>query len=140
MSINPLHKEIAKLRAELDVANATIADMRNADAFEIAQFVGVARLTPGEACIVALIVKHGRVSYERVYSALYSHRDEPRAYETAKQTMWQARQKLKPYGIIIKTIWGIGWEIGEDSRNALRHLASLPVIESPSLCPLEQAA
>lgn len=135
-----LHHEITKLRDQLDIANATIADMRKAEAERVEPFIGVARLSKGEAALVANVFHAGRTTFERVYSALYNHLDEPRAYQTIKVVMHKARVKLKPHGVVIKTVWGVGWQMDEDDRNALRHLAGLPCVESPSLCPMELAA
>jgi hypothetical protein len=138
--MTPLQQELVNLRAKLDIANATISDMRKAEAERVEPLIGVARMSKGEAKLVSVVARGGRVTFERVYSALYNHLDEPRAYATMKVVMCKARSKLRPHGITIKSIFGIGFEIDEADRNALRHLAGLPVVDSPSVCPAEQVA
>lgn len=135
--MSPMQQEVTKLRDQLAVALNTIADMRKTQADEFEPLIGVARLSKSEANIVSLVLKHGRITYQRIYSTLYDHYDEPRANSTMKVLICRARQKLKPHGIAIESVWGVGLSMSDDCRNALRHLAGLPVIESPSVCPLE---
>ena len=132
MNRNPLHQEIAKLRAQLDEANETIQQMRG----ETAPLIGVADLTYMQAIVVGLILLRGKISKGAIFAALYADRNEPPGNRILDRYMERIRDKLSPRNIEITTLKGFGFEIDKENADRLRELVR---VESPSLVP-EQVA
>ena len=78
-------------------------------------------LRHGEGRALAPMVQRGFVSRERLHAAI-SREDRPdTGIETVGVTVSSLRRKLKPFGIGIATLHGLGCRLGEkNSRNARR--------------------
>jgi two-component system cell cycle response regulator CtrA len=130
-----LLSELTNLRAELDDAQATIRDMRDANKEACETFLGVAGLTKQEAIVVATIVKYGRASKAAIYHALYGGmgEEETRDPKICDVFVCKIRKKFRREGIAIKTHWGFGWSMDVENATRLRalareaHLDTIPV-------------
>ena len=112
--------EIASLRAQLADAQFTIRELRKVPSST--HFRTAFKMTHGEAQLLSVIVKHGRVTKERAHNELYEcgpDADVPNI-KLLDTLICTIRRKLKPSGITIKTIWGEGWEISPEDRAKLR--------------------
>ena len=115
-----LHREIADLRGRLADANVTIARLRGEGTDEIGEFYRVAGLTQREAEIVSLIVKHRRVTYDRLMTLLEARVDTTTDLNSVQVHMTNLRKKLKPHGVEIRTMWRVGYEITQENVFRLR--------------------
>lgn len=81
-------------------------------------------LTELEARIVGLLVKKGSATREQIFHVLYGLRNEIDVPEMKIVDVFvcKGRQKLKRFGIEIKTVWGQGYAMDEDSRAKCREL------------------
>lgn len=132
-----LQIECAKLREDLLEARALLREIQDARQNDFANYVGVAKLTVHEAKMVALLVRVGRASKDRIYAELYAddydHAPEPKIVDVF---LCKVRRKLTPEGIEIGTVWGYGYEMTRENIARLRDLASvppLPRVPSPGL-------
>lgn len=84
-------------------------------------------LTRHENIIFATCMKNDVVFHERLMSLMYaSEVDDAPQPEIVKVFACKMRQKLKKFGIVIKTVWGIGYSIDEENKNKVReYLTSL---------------
>lgn len=136
-SRDSLHQEIARLRDKLEDSQDLVRELRAARQSDRFALVGVAHMTPKEAILADALLQSGRVSKERLYHTVYgAHltQDQPQP-KIIDVFVCKIRPKLKPHGIEIQTIWGLGYEMLPDSKARLRALAGLPVSESPPLQP-----
>lgn len=83
-------------------------------------------LTAKEAAIVAALVgRDGCVSSEQLLHALYAMRpEEPPQMKIIDVFVCKARRKLKPFGVAIKTHWGVGYYMAPDSQAILKQWRS----------------
>lgn len=130
-----LHQEIAKLRRQLDEANATIAGLTAALNDGTEEFYGVAGLGRMEARFVGALTKCGRISRERLIVAVWGNDGAPEL-KTIDVTLCHLRKKLRPHGIEIATLYNYGYEMSRDSIERLRLLAG----GAPSIVPDQEAA
>lgn len=111
--------EIANLRAKLDDAEFQLREYRK----PIDEtFNGVCGLTFGEAQLVGVIVKHGRVNRERAYEEVYTGVSNPPTKRTFDKIIDSVRPKLKAFGIVVKTHRREGWEISPEDIAKLRQI------------------
>lgn len=136
--------ELTNLRAQLDIAQATIHEMTDAKEVGVDTYTGVARLTRKEAVVVAAIAKYGRATKSAIYHALYGDMDEPREPKIVDVFVCKVRKKLRTVGVEIDTIWGTGYTMSPENVARLKELAGLagevPRVDAPSLVPAQVAA
>ena len=78
-------------------------------------------LTESQETIVRLLAVNRTVTYPAIMHALYSDRAGHEPYnEIIKVFISRARQKLRPFGITIETVWGKGFAVDEDNWKRLR--------------------
>lgn len=77
-------------------------------------------LTPSEAKVLRIIAA-GKdiVTRAHVMTALYDSDDEPYC-KIIDIFLCRMRKKLRPFGIEIKTYWGMGWALEEEARAILK--------------------
>lgn len=136
-----LQSEVANLRAALSDVQYLLAEIGNKKIADYMNYLGAnTRFTRHEAMIVNELARDGRVSKERLYFALYgSDVGEAPMPKIIDVFICKLRKKL-PHNVTVDTVWGHGYEMTATSRRNLQVWSGLPVIESPSLCPSEQAA
>jgi len=70
------------------------------------------RLTGIEAKIYLALARGGLVSKEQILeSAYYDRADDPPEIKIVDVFICKLRKKLKPYGVQITTIWGVGYRL-----------------------------
>jgi DNA-binding response OmpR family regulator len=111
------------LRAKLDDANAELADMRRSAEQKISEFHKVAGLSRCEVAFIACLVKLGRATKEQLLDACAPDA----AIKVVDVRVSGVRKKLRPHGIEIATIWGVGYEMTPDNIARLRALAAQEV-------------
>ena len=75
------------------------------------------KLSPMEAKVVGIIARNQQgASTERLMTAVYAHTDEPGSLNAMKVRISNARKKLRPFGIEIKSYHGLGYWMERDSR------------------------
>jgi len=80
------------------------------------------RLTPLEQVIAALLCERGRMSKPDIMAALYPNLKAPPGKKIVDVVVCRIRRKLGPAGIEIVTDWGVGYEMPDESRAALRRI------------------
>lgn len=75
-------------------------------------------LTKQESALWGMLHKGGVLTKEKAYTALYGHKSDPPYDCVLKAMIWKLRRKLEPFGIVIVTHWGIGWELVRTEKEA----------------------
>ena len=77
-------------------------------------------LTGSEARVVGLLLARNFARKDQIMTALYRdlNRDEAEA-KIVDVFVCKIRRKLTPFGILIRTIWGVGYAIDEPNRGLL---------------------
>ena len=77
-------------------------------------------LTGSEARVVGLLLARPFARKDQIMTALYRdlHRDEAEA-KIVDVFACKIRKKLTPFGVVIRTIWGVGYAIDEPNRGLL---------------------
>lgn len=109
-AINPLHQEIAKLRAQVDDLQTQLKERDKAE--QPLPFPLDWRLTRTESDILSRLVRHDYCSLELLGSAL---RYSQSPTETVRVHVMHIRRKLAPHGIDIECIWGRGFRLTPSS-------------------------
>ena len=113
----------AVLEAENDMLRARIADLE-AQLFAPDGWAAPLewQLTGSEACVMGVLIGRERVTKDAVMAALYREfakdEAEPKIVDVF---VCKIRKKLKPFGVVIETIWGQGWRLADGQREALKH-------------------
>jgi two-component system cell cycle response regulator CtrA len=130
--------ELVHLRELVSEQRDLIREMRAATTSEVADFVAVAGLTVSEATVVATLVKHGKATKQRLFSALFDGRANPNDAPEPKIIdvfVCKIRKKLRPAGIEIGTVWGWGYNLTPENVAKIRALANEHHAVAPSLAP-----
>lgn len=81
------------------------------------------RLTGSEAIVFGLLMSRGLVTKEAIMSALYHDRGKEEAeMKIADVFICKLRRKLKSFDVRIVTRWGVGWEMANESKQAVREM------------------
>ena len=77
-------------------------------------------LTGSEQRVVGLLLARPFARKEQIMTALYRdlHRDEAEI-KVIDVFVCKVRKKLKPFGITVRTVWGVGYAIDEPQRGLL---------------------
>ena len=116
-----LSDEVARLRNQLEDANAEIAylkiELRAPDAGD--QMRRALRLSTQQHRLLSAIVKVSpvTVSNERLLHSM-GGRTEP-DHQLLKVVLHNVRKKLKPIGVTISTVWGIGVFMSREDKARL---------------------
>ena len=78
-------------------------------------------LTANEQRIMGVLLSRPEASKDQIMTALYrdTHRDEAEI-KIVDVFVCKVRRKLKPFGVAIRTIWGVGYAIDEPQRGLLK--------------------
>ncbi|MDR3488759.1 MAG: winged helix-turn-helix domain-containing protein [Bradyrhizobium sp.] len=77
-------------------------------------------LTGSEARIVGLLLARPFARKEQIMTALYRDQNRDEAEQKIVDVfVCKVRKKLKPFGVVIRTIWGVGYAIDEPARGIL---------------------
>jgi two-component system cell cycle response regulator CtrA len=80
-------------------------------------------LTKSEAIMFGVLLNNRAPRKETFMTALFSnHIDDPPEQKIIDVFICKMRAKLKPYGVEIKTCWGVGYEMPEASKAIARQL------------------
>lgn len=106
---------VAKLEEENDDLRARIRELEEqlGFAFECPPQFG---LTANEAKIFGLLLKKPLLTKEFAVSAIYLHKQDEADIKIIDVWVCKMRRKLKPYTIIIETVWGQGYRLPAESR------------------------
>lgn len=87
-------------------------------------------LTDFEQLFLGMIFKRkGVVTKEAVYQVMYGLRDDPPEVKIMDVWVCKLRKKLKPWGVLIETVWGRGWTISDEVRD---RIADMEIVQSTS--------
>lgn len=73
-------------------------------------------LTRNEACILGLLTKNELVRRSSVMEALYMHKQDEAEIKIVDVFVCHLRRKVKPFGIVIDTVWGHGYSMPGASK------------------------
>lgn len=113
--------EIARLRAENAELTEKVTQLEKL-------FIGPQPLpaeldlSPSEELLVSFLFKHDQATKDQIIHALYAFRDGPPGDNIISVWVSLARRKLSQHGIEIKTIWGRGFYMPEESKTILRNM------------------
>jgi DNA-binding response OmpR family regulator len=77
-------------------------------------------LTPSQAGIMRLLIKRGTATYAACMAALYSDRVAQPDVKIISVFILRMRKKLKPFGVEIRTLWGVGYALDEATRSRFK--------------------
>lgn len=77
-------------------------------------------LTAPETRMLALLVAHDVLTKETAYTALYPDFNTAPEVKILDIMVYHIRKKIKPFGIVIATLWGRGWSLGPETRERLK--------------------
>ncbi|QYJ00776.1 winged helix-turn-helix domain-containing protein [Thalassovita mediterranea] len=77
------------------------------------------RLTRAEALLLSLLVKNERMSKELAHRALCDRQGADTEPKIVDVFICKARKKLAPFGVHIHTLWGTGYYLDAETRQAL---------------------
>lgn len=121
--------EEARLRGELETAREEIRQLKAAmsvhDATAQATRLGI---SVRGAEILLLLVRRGHANFDQLYDALFDDEDDScmEWRQAVRQYVKRLRQKLRPHGISIQSIYGHGYRMDEASRAKARELLERP--------------
>jgi DNA-binding response OmpR family regulator len=78
-------------------------------------------LTPKQADLMRVLIRRPVASYDACMAGLYSDRIAPPDQRIINVLISRMRRKLLPFGIEIRTVWGIGYELDEGARARLKN-------------------
>lgn len=82
------------------------------------------RLTPNEARLIGALVTRPVLTKDAAMALLYRDLGKEEAgIRIVDVFICKARKKLQPFGIEIKTVWGVGYALEADAKVAIRSLA-----------------
>jgi hypothetical protein len=141
MNTHPLARENARLRNQLEDAQATIRDLTMDGRDDALSLIGVAGLTVSQAKMAAAIARYGRITRDALHVLFYSMRvgDETPDPKIFNSLFYSICKKLKPHGIEFGKLYGVGYEMTPDNVARLRALA-IPRVDSPPLAAIDQVA
>ena len=109
----------AKLREQVDILQEENRQLRKAFAPDNVCIPAAWRLTISEQRVFRCLMTQEIVSYELLMMALYGDRpNDPPGSNTIKVIACKMRAKLKKHGVVIRTVWGIGYTL--ENRQAYR--------------------
>ncbi|WP_296741390.1 helix-turn-helix domain-containing protein [Mesorhizobium sp.] len=73
-------------------------------------------LTRNESVIFGLLVKNAMVRRDGMMEVLYMHKQDEAEIKIVDVWVCKMRQKLKPWGIRIETVWGRGYAMPSASK------------------------
>jgi two-component system cell cycle response regulator CtrA len=87
------------------------------------------RLTGSEVRVFGVLLKRSLTTKDAVMAALYRDdgKDEP-DIKIVDVFICKMRAKLKPFGIEIKTVWGRGYALTDESRAKLKGLSPVELV------------
>lgn len=122
----PLCSQIAAERDEALEAVRQLKELAYGGKDEIAR-LSMLGLTPCEARMAAVLLRQDVAREQSIMDALYSDRAKGYPEDPKIIGVWahKIRHKLAPLGIIVRTVWGLGYAMDADSKAKLRAAAGL---------------
>ena len=114
--------EVVELRHEVQALRDALEAMRSSLESEPGlKLIQIAHLTHTERLVLGILIRRRRVTKDQLMTALYCHRpDNEPCPKIIDVMVCKIRKKLKPHGIVIKTIWSTGYEIPLDSIERIK--------------------
>jgi two-component system cell cycle response regulator CtrA len=110
-------REIDSLRDALEAMRTALTEEPGL------KLIKVAGLTYSERLMVGLLVRRGRVRRDQFMTVLYAERPDHEPNDKIVDVLiCKIRKKLKPYGVVIKTVWGAGYELTPESREIVKKM------------------
>lgn len=78
------------------------------------------KLTPSEQRVLTCLVGNTVATRDAILDALYAGRPSEPEPKIIDVFVCRLRQKLKPLGVSILTVWGRGYQLSDDSRSLVR--------------------
>lgn len=119
------------VEAENDLLRARIAQLEGLLGFTIVAPLSFG-LTPGEASVFGALMKRDLMTKETAMAAIYRDlgRDEAEI-KIVDVFVCKMRKKLKPFDIIVETVWGHGYRIAPQVKDRVRSLFAAEGIAVP---------
>lgn len=123
--MSELHDALVdKLEDENDVLRARIANLEKLLLSHAPSVPIEWQLTASERLVFSTLVSRERVTKDQIMAALYRdlHRDEAEP-KIVDVFICKLRRKLKPFGIKIETVWGVGYYLDPLQRAEFSKIA-----------------
>jgi DNA-binding winged helix-turn-helix (wHTH) protein len=82
------------------------------------------RLTRTESVLIDLLLEHHTASQDVIYARLYGHR--PSCDQPTRMSLHvliaSVRKKMRPHGVAIELVYGVGWRLSAQNRKRLRSI------------------
>jgi DNA-binding response OmpR family regulator len=130
--------KVALLQEQLDEMREALLQERKNSRNTLEPLLGVFGLHRTEARILSAIMRVGRATSEYLFQLIYGMRDDPPEENILRVHVRRIRKKLTPQGILIKTIYGEGFEISPEHAGLIRAEADrirMTRVASPSIVP-----
>jgi DNA-binding response OmpR family regulator len=125
--VRQLREQIARMTGRNEVASARLAF----------------GLTEAESHIFLKLLHCGLCEYDQLYDAIYADGrlfQLERPDEAMRSHMKRIRRKTRPHGVDFRTIYSLGFEMGEEARIAARKIMAGLSKRTPSANPCQDAA
>ena len=114
---------VTKLQRELDAAYERIAELEGALRGEKRKAPAALRGLSGQMqAVLGMLESRGEATSESLAVAISTPGRTPRGVADVKVIVCKMRPILKPLGVEIETVWGVGYRMPATSRRALREL------------------
>ena len=111
--------QIERLRMERDEALERICQLEDLlVARDTAHFCDFG-LTHSENMVFGALLRWPVISKDQLMDLLYGCRTDPPGPDNISILIMRVRRKLKPHGVVIRTLWGRGYSMDEMSRARL---------------------
>ena len=117
-----LHKEIANLCRELEEHKCRIAQLNSMLFGPPVDYSNHWHLSKSEDCILSLLMTGRLTSRDLIMDLLYAGQAEPPLDKVLDVFIMRLRDKLRPDGIEIKTIWGKGFRMDDNAIEQVKVL------------------
>ncbi len=81
-------------------------------------------VTGTKAELLALLMKHERVSREMAMEAIYGHQADQPGETIVNVMLTHLRKILGLHAVVVQNIWGIGWFISPEHKKLIRELCA----------------
>ncbi|MET1415092.1 helix-turn-helix domain-containing protein [Roseibium sp. HPY-6] len=122
-----LDYEIVHLRAQLEQKEARIAELERLIADQQIVFPTQWDLTRIQTRILRFLLKRNFANREQIHAFLYADRDDGGPeLENVRVHICLLRKKLKPHGVNINWLVGMGYSLDDDTKEQIRASAIRP--------------
>lgn len=119
-------QRIEELESENELLRHQLDELRQAVGVTVT-FPELPGITPTETKLLGMLARGGVVDRERIWAGLHAGRWRVPQPKTLDVQLYNLRNKLRPAGIEIRSVWGIGYELPPASLELVRAAARPPL-------------